>query len=153
MIGVNFEIHNAFNPLTSLQKQDLINFLYVNFPNTENSKVKIRKTIDYALKERYPSIHLVSYGGLIVLAKRNSEIIGALVLNKTGMDDIFPENLLVYLATDIKFRNKGIAREMIKLCKQITKGKIVIHIPPNNPYSDFLHKNGFNNRSLQMSLG
>jgi ribosomal protein S18 acetylase RimI-like enzyme len=79
-------------------------------------------------------------------------MVGGLVLNKTGLDDIFPENIIMFIATHPQHRQKGVARKMVRTAKEFTNGEIAIHIKPNNPFSGFLSKSGFSDSLLQLKL-
>jgi hypothetical protein len=45
-------------------------------------------------------------GGNIVIGLADSEIVGIVTLNNTGMKDFIPENILVYIAVDNSHRGR-----------------------------------------------
>jgi [ribosomal protein S18]-alanine N-acetyltransferase len=151
MKGINFRIYNAFNPIPSFEKQTLIEFIHKNYKE-QSSLLNIKKSVAYAIKDRFIINSSYSHGGVIILACDKSDIVGGLVLNKTGLDEIYPENIIMYIATETSYRMNGIARKMIQLAREFSNGGITIYIHPNNPNSQFLSKSGFNNSMLQMKL-
>jgi hypothetical protein len=58
----------------------------------------ILKCIDYVM---HPD-----KGGNIVIGIVDSEIVGIVILNNTGMKDFIPENILVYIAVDNSHRGR-----------------------------------------------
>ena len=93
-----------------------------------------------------------SHGGFVVECKIEREIIGTLILNKTGYEDILPANMLMYIATHHNFRRQGIARNMIKQAKRFSNGNIATHVMPNNGGTKFFANIGFNSKVIEMRL-
>lgn len=91
-------------------------------------------------------------GGEIILAANENEIIGAVVLNKTGMGGYIPENILVYIAVDNFYRGKGIGKKLMEYAIEISKGDIALHCEPDNPALKLYEKLGFTNKYLEMRL-
>jgi len=91
-------------------------------------------------------------GGDILLASNKNEIIGAVVLNKTGMTDYIPENILVYIAINKDYRGKGIGKKMMEYAIEITDGNIALHCEPDNPAFHLYEKLGFKSKYLEMRL-
>ncbi len=151
MTGINFKIYNAFNPIPSFDKQILIEFIHNSY-NNHCSKLSIGRSVAYAIKDRFVLTSSYSHGGVIICAYDKTNIVGALVINKTGLEEFYPENIIMFIATEQNYRLKGIAKKMIGLGREFTNGGITIYIHPNNPNSQFLSKTGFNNRMVQMEL-
>ncbi|MCF8374464.1 MAG: GNAT family N-acetyltransferase [Bacteroidales bacterium] len=149
---LNYEIFTNLNPMGSLEKQRLIDFILRYYEDYGHTKKGIKKTIDYALKENYMIHPSFSHGGFVVVCRLEKEIVGTLVLNKTGYDDILPANMLMYIATHHDFRRQGIARNMIKQAKRFSNGNIATHVLDNNHSTDFFAHNGFNSRVIEMRL-
>lgn len=89
-------------------------------------------------------------GGVVLVALDNTRIAGAVVINETGMSGYIPENILVYIAVDQKYRGKGIGKELMKLSIKTTKGDIALHVEKNNPARFLYEKIGFKNPYLEM---
>jgi len=131
----------------SLQdKKQLIDFLFQHLENFGDPKNDIEKAVDYALKE-YPS-----FGGFLVTACENEEVVGVVVVNQTGMKDYIPENILVYIAAHKERRGKGIGRQLMQETISQAKGNIALHVEPDNPARYLYEKLGFTSKYLEMRL-
>ncbi len=91
-------------------------------------------------------------GGNIILAVAENEIIGAVVLNKTGMSGYIPENILVYIAVNNLYRGKGIGKKLMEDAITFSEGNIALHCEPQNPALKLYEKLGFTNKYLEMRL-
>ncbi len=91
-------------------------------------------------------------GGNILIGLDNGKIVGAVILNNTGMKDYIPENILVYIAVDCSQRGKGYGKKMMQRAIDITDGSIALHVEPDNPAFHLYTKLGFTNKYLEMRL-
>ena len=91
-------------------------------------------------------------GGDILLAVDDDRIIGAVVLNKTGMSGYIPENILVYIAVDNQYRGAGIGKKLMQQAIASVEGNIALHCEPDNPALHLYEKLGFKNKYLEMRL-
>lgn len=89
-------------------------------------------------------------GGAVIIASLNKEIVGAVVLNETGMKGYIPENILVYIAVSNKTRGEGIGKQLMEKAIEITKGDIALHVEKDNPARFLYEKVGFTNPYLEM---
>lgn len=137
---------DAFNKITTSHKKELLSFLFKHLGKYGDDITAIEKAIDYASKER------PGFGGLILIAQEASEIVGATVINKTGMEEYIPENILVYIATHEKHRGKGIGGKLMAAAIENCKGDIALHVEPDNPAKRLYEKLGFENKYLEMRL-
>jgi len=136
--------YNAINKLTTLEKSRITKFIHEHSDNKKDSKKAIRKSLDYAAKER------AGLGGYVFTISMNKEIVGALVVNKTGMDDYIPENIIVYVVTHQEYRQQGIAKKLMTRAIEHCKGDIALHVTDDNPAKDMFEKLGFTNPYLEM---
>ncbi|MBC7556292.1 MAG: GNAT family N-acetyltransferase [Chryseobacterium sp.] len=132
-------------PSTS-EKEAIAEFLFKSLEQYGDPKEDILKCMDYALKETS------SIGGFICVAFLESKIVGAVIINKTGMKDYIPENILVYIATDAEKRGQGIGRQLMEKAISTANGNIALHVEPNNPAKKLYEKLGFTNKYLEMRL-
>lgn len=139
-------IYDEKNPPKKEEKLQIINFLYENLEKYGDPKNQIEKAIDYSLKERE------SFGGLIIVVKDTDKIVGASVINKTGMEGYIPENILVYIATDAAKRGQGIGKKIMETAINECEGDIALHVEANNPAKKLYEKMGFTNPYLEMRL-
>lgn len=136
--------YNAINKLTTLEKGRISKFIYEHSENKSDTRKAIRKSLDYAAKER------AGLGGYVFTISSNKEIIGTLVVNKTGMDDYIPENIIVYVVTHQDFRRQGIAKKLMSRAIEHCKGDIALHVTHNNPAKKMFEDLGFTNPYLEM---
>ncbi|MBN2695248.1 GNAT family N-acetyltransferase, partial [bacterium] len=117
-----FTKYDSSSSITETEKKEIIEFLHAHLEQYRDSERDIEKAIDYALKISD------SFGGFIIKLVENSEIIGATVVNKTGMDGYIPENILVYIAIHNSFRGKGVGKKLMEEAIAISDGDIALHV-------------------------
>lgn len=143
---MKFKNYNSLEGLTTLEKQMIVDFLYEHLDEYGDSKNDIGNAIDYAMSS-YPLA-----GGFILTAEKDSEIKGAVVMNKTGMKGYIPENILVYIAVHRDQRGKGLGKKLMKESMIFAKGDIALHVEEENPARFLYEKTGFENKYLEMRL-
>ena len=123
-------------------------FLFKHLEQYGDPKADIRKAMDYSLSEEEGK------GGYIFYAVEeesgDEKIVGATVINETGMEDYIPENILVYIAVDGSQRGKGIGKRIMQEAMNSVKGSIALHVEPDNPAKKLYEKLGFTNKYLEM---
>lgn len=138
--------YDAFNRITPLEIERVTTFLFTHLEEYGDSKSAITKAINYAAKER------TGLGGYVFTLKEKSKIIAAVVINKTGMDEYIPENILVYIATHKDYRGKGLGKKIMQYTIDNCKGDIALHVEKDNPAKFLYEKLGFTNPYLEMRL-
>lgn len=129
-----------------IQRNEIAAFLHQHLDEYGDELEDISKCIDYALNTG------VTPGGFIVTAREGEELVGAVVMNKTGMDGYIPEYILVYIAMHNEHRGKGIGKQLMQHAIQQADGDIALHVEPNNPALHLYEKLGFTNKYLEMRL-
>jgi ribosomal protein S18 acetylase RimI-like enzyme len=132
--------------LTTLERDRIIKFLYDHLDEFGDTQKSIGNALDYAMSS-YPLS-----GGFIITAEDNGQIVGSVVMNKTGMKGYIPENILVYIAVHRDYRGKGIGKELMNKTLKYTKGNIALHVEPDNPALKLYEKFNFTNKYLEMRL-
>lgn len=127
-------------------KNKIADFLFKSLEQYGDPRADIMKCIDYAMKET------PSFGGFINVAYLENEIVGAVIVNETGMKDYIPENILVYIATDATKRGQGIGKQLMQKTIEVSNGNIALHVEPDNPAKFLYEKLGFTNKYLEMRL-
>ena len=84
--------------------------------------------------------------------KKNDEIIGVIVINKTGMSQYQSENLMTYLAIHKNYRNQGFATKLIHKTVEYCQGNITLNIKKENNAIKLFEKNGFKSKKIEMTL-
>lgn len=126
------------------EKNNIVKFLFNHLEGFGDPMEYILYAVNYALKE------YSSFGGFILTTKINNELVGVVVINKTGMKDYIPENILVYIATHKDFRRKGIGKDLVKKTIELCEGDIALHVEPDNPAKFLYEKLGFKSKYLEM---
>jgi GNAT superfamily N-acetyltransferase len=138
-----------FNPVNkpgTIEKKEVIDFLYHNLENYGDPKADIEKCIEYALKET------PSFGGFVLVSYDGPTMTGVVVVNQTGMKDYIPENILVYIATHQEMRGQGIGKKLMADTIQMANGNIALHVEPDNPARFLYEKVGFTSKYIEMRL-
>ncbi|RZS98409.1 GNAT family N-acetyltransferase [Cecembia calidifontis] len=143
---LKIETLNAKDQATYLQKKEIADFLFVHLEKYGDPHQHIMKCLDYALDQA------VDKGGFTVLAREDGEIVGAVVMNKTGMSGYIPENILVYIAVDASQRGKGLGKKLMQMAIDLANGDIALHVEPDNPARKLYEALGFTNKYLEMRL-
>ena len=143
---MKFKHYSTVDIVTTLEKQNIINFLNEYLDEYGDSKKDISIAIEYALTATPMA------GGFILQAIENDNIVGVVIMNQTGMKGYIPENILVYIAVDRNERGKGIGKKLIEESLYYTKGDISLHVEPNNPAKFLYEKAGFKTPYLEMRL-
>lgn len=143
---IKLETLSAINNATFLEKNEIADFLFHHLGKYGDPKEDIMKCLDYALD---PGLHA---GGFVILAREKGKIVGATVMNKTGMSGYIPENILVYIAVDQSQRGMGIGGKMMDLAITMANGAIALHVEPDNPARKLYERLGFTNKYLEMRL-
>lgn len=120
------------------------NFLFTHLEKYGDKIEDILKCIEYVMNPKK--------GGSIIISSDNNEIVGIVILNKTGMQGFIPENILVYIAVDNRKRGMGYGKKLMEKAIEVTNGDIALHVEPNNPAKKLYEKLGFTNKYLEMRL-
>jgi GNAT superfamily N-acetyltransferase len=137
---------DAFSRLSIIDINRITNFLFEYSDDARDTKNAIRKSILYAAKE------VPGLGGYVFVMEHHNKILGAAVVNRTGMSEYIPENILVYIAVKTAFREKGIAKELIKHTIKYCDGDISIYVNKNNPVVKLFENQDFKPRNMEMRL-
>lgn len=140
------QVYNAVQKPDINKKNEIVDFLSDHLDEFGDKKVDILKAIDYSVKDS------ASFGGFTLVGWKDDKIVGAVVVNQTGMEGYIPENILVYIATHRDYRGQGLGKAMMKEVIELAKGSIALHVEPNNPAKYLYEKLGFNNKYLEMRL-
>lgn len=138
---------NIFTPEnhpSGKEKSEIIDFLYTHLDQFGDPKEDISKAIDYSLKISD------SFGGFVLQLKDDDQTVGAVVINKTGMDGYIPGNILVYIAIHRDYRGKGLGKELMEKSLAEAAGDVALHVEPDNPAKLLYEKFGFTNKYLEM---
>ncbi|MEQ8360620.1 MAG: GNAT family N-acetyltransferase [Cytophagales bacterium] len=142
----DIKVYNALERPTTLQKNEIVDFLYDNLEEYGDPKEHILKAINYSVKES------TSFGGFTLVLSESNKILGTVIVNQTGMGGYIPENILVYIATHKAHRGEGIGKKLMEATLLHANGDIALHVEQNNPAKFLYEKFGFTNPYLEMRL-
>ena len=112
--------YDAFSNMNFYKKTALIKFLCAVNATPEADKEKVTKAVDYALKET------ISFGGFIVTLEKEGQFVGAIVINKSGMGGLLPENLVVLNGVAPVAAQEEILALLLREAVMFTRGDIAI---------------------------
>lgn len=147
---LKFKIFNSNQGITNIEKEQLIDFLYDQLDEFGDKKEDIAKAMDFALKINNPSLSIIPLGGMVLEGKVDGEIVGCVVMNRTGMSGYIPDNILVYIAVHRDHRGKGYGKQLMMKAIELTKGDVKLHVEPENPARFLYEKIGFTSKYLEM---
>jgi len=144
---LKFKIYNPNTKMNTLEKLNATEFLYKHLEQYGDKKTDIEKAIDFALQ------NFTSFGGFVLEGyNKENEIVGTVVVNKTGMTGYIPENILVYIAVDKTYRGKGYGKQLMNKAIELSEGDVALHVEKDNPARFLYEKVGFTNPYLEMRL-
>lgn len=140
------QIFNAVQKPDINEKNEIVDFLFNHLDQFGDKKEDIMKAIDFSVKDS------ASFGGFTLIARDGENVVGAVVVNQTGMQGYIPENILVYIAVHRDLRGQGIGKILMTEAINLAKGDIALHVEPDNPARHLYQKLGFDNKYLEMRL-
>lgn len=147
-----FKIYNSNQEISTVEKMQIVDFLEVQLEQYGDTSKDIEKAINFALTISNPDLETPPLGGMVLVGMEEDKIVGAVVMNKTGMNGYIPDNILVYIAVHKDFRGKGLGKELIQKVISLTKGDIKLHVEPDNPARFLYQKIGFTEPYIEMRL-
>lgn len=141
-----FKTYTEKHTAPDAEIQQIVNFLHDHLDQYGDEKEDIEKSIHYAMGRNGKP------GGLVITACAAEGLLGAVVLNKTGMGGYIPENILVYIAIDRNTRGTGLGKKLMQQAIEQSEGDIALHCEPDNPAKHLYNKLGFTSKYLEMRL-
>ena len=86
---IQYNLYKQADLFSKQEEDQVIQFLFTHLDQYGDAQEDIQKCLNYARgKDQKP-------GGLILVARDGHEVVGAVILNQTGMKDYIPENILL----------------------------------------------------------
>lgn len=136
-------INKKSGKIELINNGEIAAFLNKHLEEYGDSIDDIQKAIDYIFDK---------VGGYVLVQFIAQEISGVVVVNETGMSGYIPENILVYIAMNKKFRGKGYGKLLMKNAIKVSEGDIALHVEKDNPARFLYERLGFRNPYLEMRL-
>lgn len=140
------DYHSLLEMENDFTLTELVDFLHTHLDKFGDSKEAIKKCIEYSFSKNE------GCGGFVSAGFLENELAGAVVMNKTGMSGYIPDNILVYIAVNSKFRNKGIGGKLVRHVIEKSDGDIKLHVEYDNPAKRLYERIGFTNKYAEMRL-
>ncbi|MDT8325303.1 MAG: GNAT family N-acetyltransferase [Bacteroidota bacterium] len=121
-----------------------IDFLHTHLDQFGDPTEAIRKCLDFAFGLNG------GLGGFALAAENEGELVGALIMNRTGMSGYIPENILVYVAVDASKRGMGIGRQVVERALEEADGDVKLHVEYENPAKRLYERIGFASKYAEM---
>lgn len=141
---IHYTCYKNPNNVSADTERQIADFLFQHLDQYGDARTDIQKCLDYALYREGKS------GGILLTAKDEEKMVGAVIINFTGMKGYIPENILVYIAAHQDYRGKGIGKKLMEMALENTEGNIALHVEPDNPAKKLYEKMGFTNKYLEM---
>lgn len=138
--------YDAFNRMSGRDMDRVVQFLNREIESYSDSEAAILKSVQYAVKDR------AGLGGYVFEMFDGPETIGVAVVNRTGMEDYMPDNILVYLAIKKEVQRNGHGRQLLSYALEHCEGEVMLHITKDNPALTFFEKVGFRTQYQEMYL-
>lgn len=119
-------------------------FLYESLKPYEDPLPVVRQAVSDALE---PS---TGEPGFVLIAERNQQILGGLIMLRTGMKDYIPENLLLMVAVDPSTRGTGIGSQVIRRAFELADGDVKLHVEYDNPAKRLYERLGMKSKYAEM---
>ncbi len=110
------KLYNSFPSVSFQKKSEIIQFLDNYADNLELTRSTITHLVDYALKE------ISSFGGFVITEEEDRKIVGAMVVNNTGMEGYMPNNLIVASGFLPGSQKAGSKKRILQRILYLTKG-------------------------------
>lgn len=127
-----------------ITRNEFVDFLFTHLDQFGDPKEDIQKCLDYAFSEEKAA------GGFALAAFLEKKLVGALIMNKTGMSGYIPEWILVYIAVDASYRGKGFGRQIVEESFKHAKGDVKLHVEYDNPAKRLYERIGFTTKYAEM---
>lgn len=143
---LNYEIVRSPEDFKQTSRDEFVGFLFTHLGRFRDPKAAINKSIDYAFSSE------PGKGGFCIAVYDATKLVGALIMNETGMTDFIPEYILVYVAVDKQMRGEGIGSAIINRAMSLCDGDVALHVEYDNPAKRLYERLGFKSKYAEMRL-
>lgn len=140
-----YQLYDAFSGISPMEKSQVVRFLMEQEGHSEGDS--IREAVEYAMKLK------PSFGGFVLVARHNQQIVGVIIANRTGMEAYNPKNIFVFVTVEDSYRRKeAFVKQLIDQGIKYADGDIAMHVKSDNPALAIYQKLGFKAQYLELRL-
>lgn len=144
-MSYQFQLCDAFSGVSPMEKSHIIRFLTEH--EGESQRDSIREAVEYAVKLK------PSFGGFVLVARQEQQIVGVVVANRTGMEAYNPKHIFVFVTLHKKHKkDKGLVKQLVDQATKYADGDIAMHVKPDNPALHLYKELGFKAQYLELRL-
>lgn len=107
----------------------------------------VRRALEYGL-----GVDPGKDGGFVMTACRGQELVGGILMLRTGMGGYIPSWILLMVFVDPSLRGQGVGRQLIDRARARCDGDIKLHVEHDNPARRLYERVGFTSKYLEMRL-
>ena len=119
----------------------LVRFFHETMKPYEDSTEDVARALDYAFR---------GPGGFLTLAELDGQLVGAVLILRTGMGGYVPKHLLLFISVDPGHRSRGIGGQLLRRVIEECDGDIKLHVEYDNPAKRLYERTGFTTKYAEM---
>ncbi len=119
-------------------------FIYENIKPYEDTLEDTKRAV---LKAIAPD---EAKGAFVLLAEKDQNPLGALIMLRTQMKGYIPENLLLMVCVAPDARGSGVGGKLIRKGIELADGDVKLHVEYDNPAKQIYEKIGFTTKYAEM---
>lgn len=141
-----FSLYTPDKKPTDSERSEIVDFLFKQLGDYGDPKVQVGECFKFAMQETPKAV-----GGLVIIYRGDKDqLLGATIINHTGMSGYIPENILVYIAVHESTRGQGVGKKLIQKAIDEVEGNIALHVDRENPAIHLYERLGFTADYLEM---
>ena len=146
--AVELNYYDNVKALPTWLNKDMLADAFCNKMKPYNDSLEdVNKALDYGL-----GIDSSKYGGFVITATSGEELLGGLLMLKTGMSGYIPPYILLMVYVDPSLRGQGIGGKIVDFARARCDGDIKLHVEHDNPARHLYERVGFVSKYLEMRL-
>ncbi|MBN1825217.1 MAG: GNAT family N-acetyltransferase [Candidatus Eisenbacteria bacterium] len=129
-----------------IDRDRLVRFFHDHMKPYEDRIEDIRDALDYAFSESDRA------GGFLVLAETGGELVGALLMLRTGMSGYVPDHILLFVGVRSDLRGRGLGGRIVRRALEECDGDVKLHVEYDNPAKRLYKRLGFTSKYAEMRI-
>ena len=125
-------------------REEVARFFHETMKPYHDSLDDVQSALDYGL------VPGEGAGGFLMLAHEDEELLGALLMLRTGMSGYVPEHILLFVSVDPSTRGRGVGGQLIGRSIAECDGDVKLHVEYDNPAKRLYERLGFTSKYAEM---